>query len=85
MTRSRGLVEVRVKNRFAQGDWLEIIHPDGNFDVQISRMESADGSAMAVAPGSGHTVWLPLPERAVGAFVARYVHAPEIEPAASIA
>ncbi|MCF8159404.1 MAG: tRNA 5-hydroxyuridine modification protein YegQ [Polaromonas sp.] len=73
----RGLVEVRVKNRFAVDDWLEIIHPDGNFDVQISRIESLDGSAVAVAPGSGHTVWLALPERAMGAFVARYVHAPE--------
>jgi len=30
-----------------------------------------------VAPGSGHTVWLPLPESAVGAFVARYVNPPE--------
>jgi putative protease len=76
---ARGLVEVKVKNRFAVGDWLEIIHPDGNFDVQISHMESADGSAVDVAPGSGHTVWLTLPERAVGAFVARYVHAPETE------
>ncbi len=75
----RGLVEVGVKNRFAVGDWLEIIHPAGNFDVQISRMENGDGSAVTVAPGSGHRVWLALPERAVGAFVARYVHAPEVQ------
>ena len=74
---TRGLMKVNVRNRFAVGDWLEIIHPNGNFDVQVTRMESADASAVAVAPGSGHTVWLPLPERAVGAFVARYVHAPE--------
>lgn len=76
---ARGLVEVQVKNRFAVDDWLEIIHPGGNFDVQLTRMESSDGSAVAIAPGSGHTVWLPLPERAVGAFVARYVHAPEVQ------
>jgi putative protease len=74
---ARGLVEVRVKNRFAVGDWLEIIHPQGNFDVLLARMEATDGSVMPVAPGSGHTVWLPLPESAVGAFVARYVNAPE--------
>ncbi len=74
---ARGLVEVRVKNRFAVGDWLEIIHPQGNFDVLLARMEATDGSAMPVAPGSGHVVWLPLPETAVGAFVARYVNAPE--------
>jgi putative protease len=82
---ARSLMQVNVRNRFAVGDWLEIIHPDGNFDVQIGRMESADGSAVAVAPGSGHTVWLPLPERALGAFVARYVHAPETELATSTA
>ena len=32
---------------------------------------------MTVAPGSGHVVWLPLPESAVGAFAARYVAEPE--------
>ena len=74
---ARGLAEVRVKNRFAVGDWLEIIHPDGNTDVELLRMESANAQVIDVAPGSGHTVWLPLPETAVGAFVARYVNAPE--------
>ena len=74
---SRGLAEVHVKNRFAVGDWLEIIHPEGNVDVQLTRMENSDALAMEVAPGSGHIVWLPLPESSVGAFVARYVNAPE--------
>ena len=73
----RGLVEVTVRNRFAVGDTLEIIHPSGNFDVQLTRMENAAGQAMTVAPGSGHIVWLPLPASAVGAFVARYLTAPE--------
>jgi len=73
----RGLMKVNVRNRFAVGDWLEIIHPQGNVDVLLSRMEAADGSPMTVAPGSGHTVWLALPEAAVGAFVARYIHPPE--------
>jgi len=70
---TRGLAQVTVKNRFAVGDRLEIIHPSGNFDLLLDRMESADGQAMTVAPGSGHVAWLPLPESAVGAFVARYV------------
>jgi putative protease len=74
---ARGLAQVTVKNRFAVGDRLEIIHPSGNFDVLLERMENADGHAMTVAPGSGHVVWLPLPEGAVGAFVARYVALPE--------
>jgi putative protease len=75
---ARGLAEVTVKNRFSVGDWLEIIHPSGNHNVQLTHMENADAQAMSVAPGSGHVVWLPLPESAVGAFVARYVAEPEI-------
>ena len=70
----RGLAQVNVRNRFAVGDWLEIIHPRGNQDVLLTRMENADEVAMEVAPGSGHTVWLPLPDTVVGAFVARYVN-----------
>lgn len=73
----RGLMKVNVRNRFAVGDWLEIIHPGGNCDVLLGAMENADAQPMPVAPGSGHTVWLPLPETAVGAFVARYVNPPE--------
>ena len=73
----RGLAQVTVKNRFGVGDRLEIIQPDGNQDVELSRMENIEAQPMAVAPGSGHTVWLPLPESAVGAFVARYLTAAE--------
>lgn len=76
---ARGLAEVRVKNRFAVGDWLEIIAPAGNVDVMLDRMENGEAQAIEVAPGSGHTVWLPLPPAAVGAFVARYVNPPEVE------
>ena len=70
----RGLAQVRVKNRFAVGDWLEIILPAGNMDVHLSSMENADAQPISVAPGSGHTVWLPWPPSAVGAFVARYLN-----------
>jgi putative protease len=76
---ARGLAEVNVRNKFAVGDWLEIIHPQGNVDVQLTHIENADAVTMLVAPGSGHTVWLPLPESAVGAFVARYVSDKEFE------
>jgi putative protease len=78
---ARGLAKVNVRNRFSVGDLLEVIHPSGNHDVQLTRMESADAQAMTVAPGSGHTVWLPLPEAAVGAFVARYVAESELRSA----
>ncbi len=71
---ARGLAQVTVKNRFAVGDWLEIIQPGRNADVQLTRMENTEGAAIEVAPGSGHVVWLPLPASSVGAFVARYVN-----------
>jgi putative protease len=76
---ARGLAQVNVRNKFAVGDRIELIQPGGNTDHDVTRMENADGQPVAVAPGSGHTVWLPLPESSVGAFVARYlnVHAAE--------
>ena len=76
---ARGLAEVNVRNKFAVGDWLEIIHPQGNHNVQLVRMENGDAEPMTVAPGSGHVVWLALPASAVGAFVARYVTDKEFE------
>ncbi|MBK6295218.1 MAG: U32 family peptidase C-terminal domain-containing protein, partial [Rhodoferax sp.] len=69
----RRLAQVNVRNRFAVGDWLEIIHPQGNRDVRLVAMQDLDGQQMAVAPGSGHVVWLPLLPSDVGPCVARYV------------
>ena len=71
---ARGLAQVRVRNRFSVGDTLELIHPVGNRDVSLDRMENAEGQPLRVAPGDGHMVWLPLPASSVGAFVARYVN-----------
>lgn len=72
---ARGLAEVEVKNRFAVGDRLEIVQPQGNRVLTLEAMEHADGSAMPIAPGSGHRVWLPLPADSVGAFLARFINA----------
>jgi putative protease len=74
-----GLAEIDVKNKFAIGDRLEIIAPDGNHDLTLERMESLKGEAMTVAPGSGHQVRIPLPASAAGqnyekALIARYTH-----------
>ena len=71
---ARGLAQVNVRNKFAAGDRLEIIHPAGNVDATVQRMENAEGEPMDVAPGSGHTVWVDLPQNRVGGFVARYLH-----------
>ena len=70
---ARGLMEVEVKNRFAVGDRLECVHPSGNHEWALARMEDAAGEAVAVAPGNGHRVWLELPPEKAGAFIARFV------------
>ncbi len=79
----RGLAQVNARNKFSVGDWLEVIHPQGNHDVQLDRMENAEGVAVTVASGSGHVVWLPLPPQSVGAFVARYLAEPVAASAAA--
>ena len=70
---ARHLAEVDVKNRFAIGDRIEIIHPSGNQEQRIERMESADGRPLTVAPGNGHRVWIDLPADLPGALLARFV------------
>ncbi|MBK8525481.1 MAG: U32 family peptidase [Betaproteobacteria bacterium] len=70
---ARGLAEIDVKNRFSIGDRLEIIHPTGNSELALARMENTVGAAIEVAPGNGHRVWVPLPEASIGAYVARFV------------
>ncbi|MBC9248708.1 U32 family peptidase [Pseudomonas alcaligenes] len=55
------LAEVRVKNRFAVGDHLQLMTPRGNLNFLLGALEKADGTATTVAPGDGHIVYLPLP------------------------
>jgi putative protease len=70
---ARGMAEVDVKNRFALGDRIEVIHPSGNFELVLERMQNAEGGALSVAPGNGHRVWIPLPAELPGALLARFV------------
>jgi putative protease len=67
----RKLMEITVKNRFAVGDRLEIVHPEGNCVMTVERMENAEGVPLQVAPGAGHRVWLPMSATHAGAFLAR--------------
>ena len=69
---ARGLAEIDVKNRFSVGDRIEIIHPSGNRELALERMETADGAPLSVAPGNGHRVWIPLPTELPGAMLARF-------------
>ncbi|MGV3345090.1 tRNA 5-hydroxyuridine modification protein YegQ [Enterobacteriaceae bacterium LUAb1] len=56
------LALVDVKNKFSVGDSLELMTPAGNVHFILTAMENSQGIAMAVAPGNGHKVWLPVPE-----------------------
>ena len=47
-----------MKNRFAVGDKLEVIHPSGNRIVELSQM-TRDGAAIDVASGNGFKVKIP--------------------------
>lgn len=60
--RRGALAEVRVKNRFAVGDWLELMTPQGNRRFSLAQLENRQGQAVDVAPGDGHVLYLPLPE-----------------------
>ncbi len=55
------LAEVRVKNRFAIGDGLELMTPQGNLRFGLEQLESRQGQAATVAPGDGHVLYLPVP------------------------
>jgi putative protease len=68
-----GLAQIEVKNRFAVGDRIEVIHPSGNREIVVEGMRAPDGQPMEVAPGSGHHVRLALPAGCEGAFIARFV------------
>ncbi|MFJ3450559.1 tRNA 5-hydroxyuridine modification protein YegQ [Pseudomonas sichuanensis] len=58
-----GLAEVKVKNRFAVGDHLELMTPRGNYHFDLHRLHDRQQQAIEVAPGDGHVVYLPIPEQ----------------------
>ena len=73
-----GSAEIEVKNRFAVGDRIEVIHPQGNHEIVVAHMTSLTGAVMNVAPGNGHRVRIPLPAGCDGAFLARFVLPPNV-------
>jgi len=58
---STGMAEILVKNKFSVGDKLEFIHPNGNHDIIVERMEDMHGHEMQEASGGGYEVKIPLP------------------------
>jgi putative protease len=67
-----GWALVDVKNRFALGDRLEIIHPSGNRIVELKQM-TRDGAECAVAPGNGVMVRIPDMKGMNKALIARLI------------
>lgn len=55
---------MKVKNRFVMGDHLELMTPKGNFHFDLHELRSVSGAAIEVAPGDGHTVYVPVPDGA---------------------
>ena len=51
-----------MKNRFALGDGLELMTPQGNLRFTLQQLENAQGQAVSVAPGDGHVLYLPVPD-----------------------
>ncbi len=69
-----GLATIDVKNKFAVGDKIELILPEGNQDLVIERMENMYGQAMQEASGGGYEVKIPLPENAGNyGLISRYI------------
>lgn len=57
-----GRAELEVKNRFAVTDQLLLMHPAGNQWLAQPDLRDAQGQTVLLAPGSGYTVYLTLPD-----------------------
>ncbi|MTI13722.1 prephenate-dependent tRNA uridine(34) hydroxylase TrhP [Sansalvadorimonas verongulae] len=55
-------VTIDVKNRFEKGDSVELLTPGGNRTFILDHLEDKNGASVSAAPGSGHTVRIPLPK-----------------------
>ena len=56
-----GLAEINVKNKFAVGDKIEVILPEGNLNITVAHMEDMYGQTMQEAAGGGYEVKIPIP------------------------
>lgn len=50
-----------MKNKFSCGDSAKLMTPQGNIRFTVESMTKSRDEAIEVAPGSGHTVYLPVP------------------------
>ena len=66
-----GWLQVEVKNRFAVGDTIEVIHPQGNRQVKLEKMFNLEGQPVEVAQGNPVRVRIPLEGPVEGALISR--------------
>ncbi|MFZ6750052.1 tRNA 5-hydroxyuridine modification protein YegQ [Undibacterium sp. Ren11W] len=66
-----GWAEVEVKNRFAVGDQIEIIHPSGNQIITLAEMRNQHNAPISIIGGAGHKVRIPLDAKYDKALLAR--------------
>lgn len=70
---AEGWATIEVKNRFAVGDTLEIIHPNGNQTIKLEQI-TRKGEAVDVAPGNGIQVKIPHMQGKEKALIARIMN-----------
>ncbi|MCV2421378.1 tRNA 5-hydroxyuridine modification protein YegQ [Paucibacter sp. DJ2R-2] len=73
-----GWAPIEVKNRFAVGDRLEIIHPSGNREITLQALRGREGEPVQAAAGNGVQVSLQLPAELQGALIARLLEPGEV-------
>ncbi|MPS94669.1 tRNA 5-hydroxyuridine modification protein YegQ [Comamonas sp.] len=66
-----GMAEVETMNRFAVGDTIEVIHPQGNRRVLLEKMFNLEGQPVEVAQGNPVRVRIPLEGPVEGALISR--------------
>ncbi len=57
-----GKALIEAKNKFSVGDSVEVVLPDGCFNIEVESMITEYNEALEVAKGSGYRVWIPMPE-----------------------
>ncbi|MEI7867163.1 MAG: tRNA 5-hydroxyuridine modification protein YegQ [Candidatus Methylumidiphilus sp.] len=68
-----GLADILAKNKFAVGDRLELILPEGNQDIVLESMRDKHGNPLTEAPGGGWEVKIPLPLVGERGLLAKYL------------
>ncbi|AZN36692.1 prephenate-dependent tRNA uridine(34) hydroxylase TrhP [Iodobacter ciconiae] len=73
-----GWANIEVKNRFAVGDQLEIIHPSGNRIIMLAEMRDKSGNPCQVAAGNGVKISIPMEAGFEKALISRLFTAEEM-------